>query len=74
MERRLPATTEFVLTTVLPAGATTYTDPPASLAEGGIEYRVRAYTATNESLPAYAYVEYTEARTNRVLLPLIMRK
>jgi hypothetical protein len=74
VERKLPATTEFVLTAMLPAGATSFADPPAALAEGGVEYRVRAYTATDESPPAYAYVQYVEARHYRVLLPLTMRK
>jgi hypothetical protein len=73
VERRLPGTAEFVLTAMLPANANAYSDPFASLAEGGIEYRVRAYTATNESLPAYSFVTYEIPRDNEVFLPLVVR-
>jgi hypothetical protein len=73
VERKLPATNEYVLTAMLPANATTYTDPAALLSEGGISYRVRAYTASDESLPTLAYVNYEIASDYQVFLPMLTR-
>ena len=73
VERKLPATDEYVLTALLPANTTTYTDPAALLSEGGIEYRVRAYTASAESGPAYALVTYNVPHNYTVLLPIVVR-
>jgi hypothetical protein len=73
VERKLPATNQYVLTAVLPANATTYTDPAALLSEGSLEYRLRAYTASEESIPAYTFVVYNLPHNYIVSLPLVVR-
>jgi hypothetical protein len=70
VERRLPGTATFVLAAVLPANSNSYTDPHALIAEGTVEYRVRAFNATAESLPAEAYVTYRVAQEFRTYLPI----